>query len=57
MRLLRLKEVEEKVDWKKTKIYAMIKEDAFPTPKKFNRSSRRLSSEIEEWIRNHTQIC
>ena len=57
MGLLRLKEVEEKVGWKKTKIYAMIKEDAFPTPKKFNRSSRRLSSEIEEWIRNHTQIC
>ncbi len=57
MELLRLKEVEEKVGWKKTKIYAMIKENAFPAPRKFNRSSRWLSSEIEEWIRSHTQIC
>ena len=57
MKFLRLKEVEKKVGWKKTKIYAMIKESAFPAPKKFNRSSCWLSSEIEEWIKNHTQIC
>ncbi len=57
MKFLRLKEVEKKVGWKKTKIYAMIKENTFPAPKKFNRSSRWLSSEIEEWIKNHTQIC
>ena len=50
MRLLRLKEVEEKVGWKKTKIYAMIKEDAFPTPKKFGSV---LKSMLLEKIKRH----
>lgn len=50
MKLLRIEEVSERAGWKKTKIYAMMKDGSFPKPVKQGRYSRWLDSDIDAWI-------
>lgn len=49
-RLLRLKQVLEITGLGKTKIYALIKLNQFPAPKKIGRISAWLNSDIEAWV-------
>ena len=51
-RLLRLKQVLEITGLGKTKIYALIKLNQFPAPKKIGRISAWLNSDIETWVTN-----
>ncbi|QDQ25320.1 AlpA family phage regulatory protein [Chitinimonas arctica] len=50
MRLLTITDVESKVSFGKSKIYAMIKNDGFPAPIKIGYSARWLESSIDVWI-------
>ena len=49
-RLLRLKQVLEITGLGKTKLYALIKLNQFPAPKKIGRISAWLNSDIETWV-------
>lgn len=51
-RLLKLTAVEEKVGYKRAKIYQMIKEGQFPAPEKIGRSSRWHEEAVNDWIDN-----
>ncbi|WP_456488985.1 helix-turn-helix transcriptional regulator [Caminibacter pacificus] len=53
--LLTLKEVIQMVGFKKSTIYKFIKENKFPRPLKFGKSSRWAKSEIDSWIKNLKQ--
>ena len=50
--LLTIKEVVKIVGFKKSTIYKFIKENKFPLPLKFGKSSRWAKSEIDEWMKN-----
>lgn len=52
IRLITLPEVLERVGVKKTKLYAMIKENKFPQPVKLNTASRWPDRKVTEWIEN-----
>lgn len=56
MKLLRLREVCEKVGFKRTSVYNMVKEGLFPPPIKRGRASLWVEEEIESviklWIGN-----
>lgn len=54
--LLKLPQVEASVCLKKSKIYALIAQGAFPAPIKVGHSSSWLSSEIQEWIASHAAL-
>lgn len=47
MKWLRIKDLEEKLGFKKTKIYYLIKQGRFPKPQKVDFSSVWLESEVE----------
>ncbi len=49
-RLLKLKEVEEMIGFKKDFIYLHIKKQQFPKPITFDRASRWKLSDIQRWI-------
>ncbi len=49
-RLLKLKEVEEMIGFKKDFIYLRIKKQQFPKPIIFDRASRWKLSDIQRWI-------
>lgn len=50
MKRIRISVVMDRVGFKRTKIYAMIKNGEFPPPKKDGCSSFWLESEIDKWI-------
>lgn len=52
-RLLKLPEVESLVGLKKSKIYALIQQGAFPLPIKVGRASSWLEGEVQHWIAEH----
>ena len=54
-RLLRLPRVEDKVGYKHTALYELIKRDQFPAPIKIGRSSFWIESEIDSWIEQRIQ--
>ncbi|QNM95454.1 helix-turn-helix transcriptional regulator [Chitinimonas koreensis] len=49
-RLIPLSEVESRSGLKKSKIYSMIGESAFPRPIKLGKLSRWVEAEVDEWI-------
>lgn len=49
-RLLRIAQVIDRVGLKKTMIYDLIKQGAFPKPIKLGGASTWLENEIESWI-------
>lgn len=49
-RFLRLKNVEELVGLKKSKIYQLISERRFPKPYKVGQTSLWLANEVNAWI-------
>lgn len=51
-RLIRVREVLEKVGLGKTTVYALIKAGEFPQPRKVGHASLWVESEIEGWVRN-----
>jgi len=53
--LLTIKEVVQIIGFKKSTIYKFIRENKFPQPLKFGKSSRWKKSEIELWIKNLKQ--
>lgn len=53
--LLTIKEVVQITGFKKSTIYKFIRENKFPQPLKFGKSSRWIKSEINEWINNLKQ--
>ena len=48
--LVPLRQLESIVGFRKSKIYQLIESGQFPRPIKIGRSSRWLSSEVQEWI-------
>lgn len=50
--LLTRKQVEERIGFKRTWIYEMIKAGEFPAPKKIGYCTRWLDSDIEGWLEN-----
>jgi len=50
--LLRLEDVEQKVKFKRAKIYQMIKAGKFPRPEKIGIASRWKDDEVDRWITN-----
>ncbi|WP_448129929.1 helix-turn-helix transcriptional regulator [Stenotrophomonas rhizophila] len=50
-RLLRLKEVQDRVGMSKTTIYQRVKSKAFPAPVHLGTMAAWVESEIETWIR------
>lgn len=48
---LRLSQVESLTGFKKSKIYELIREGAFPTPMKFGKSSRWSAGDIEDYLK------
>lgn len=52
-RLMKMPEVERLVSLKKSKIYALIKSEAFPQPVKLGRSSSWVEEEVTQWIVAH----
>ena len=54
-KLLTINELINIVGFKKSTIYKFIKENKFPRPLKFGKSSRWAKSEINEWINNLKQ--
>lgn len=52
IRLLRRKEVEDRIGLKCTTIYVMMEEGIFPRPCKFGKTSLWVESEVEGWIEN-----
>ncbi|WP_024302904.1 AlpA family transcriptional regulator [Pseudogulbenkiania sp. MAI-1] len=49
-KLLKMELVEEKVGFKRAKIYLMIKNGRFPKPEKIGSSSRWDEEEVDRWI-------
>ena len=49
-RLLTLSDVENCTGFRKSSLYAFISNKKFPPPIKIGRSSRWLSSEVQDWI-------
>jgi len=49
-RLYRLTDVERVVSLKKSKIYALIKNQQFPRQRKIDGASRWVASEIDQWV-------
>lgn len=54
-RLLRLKEVQERVGMSKTTIYDRIKASTFPAPVHLGTMAAWVESEVDAWI--HARIC
>lgn len=54
--LIKLPSVEKMVGLKKSKVYALIQQGAFPRPVKIGRSSSWVESEIEQWIVEHANL-
>jgi len=51
MKILRCKEIENKISLKKSTIYAMIQNGLFPGPIKLNQKSVGwIESEVDEWL-------
>lgn len=53
-RLLRMKQVEDKVGMKKTVIYEWVKAGTFPKPIKLGSASVWQESEVQDWINQKT---
>lgn len=51
-RLIRLPQVLELVGLGKTTIYALMKDDEFPQPRKVRNVSLWVESEVQSWIRS-----
>lgn len=51
-RLLKIKDVENKVAFGRSKIYEMIKKGEFPKPIRIDNNVRWKESVIDEWIKN-----
>ena len=49
-RLLTLRDVEHFTGFRKSSLYSLIADKRFPPPIKIGRSSRWLSSEVQDWI-------
>ena len=49
-KLLKIKEVEDQIGFKKSTIYNWIHAKEFPNPLRINGSNRWLASDIEVWI-------
>jgi prophage regulatory protein len=49
-RLLRRPGVQDKVGYKRSALYKLIKRDQFPAPIKIGRSSFWVESEVDRWI-------
>lgn len=51
-KLLKLQGVEQKVGFKRAKIYLMIKAGLFPAPEKVGASSRWDEDKVDRWVTN-----
>ena len=49
-RLLRMRQVEEKISYKRNWIYERIADGAFPKPEKVNGQNAWRESDIDAWI-------
>lgn len=54
--LLTIKKVSDKISFSKSYIYAMIKDEDFPKPKKWGKTSRWFNSDIERWLEQQKQM-
>ncbi len=58
MKRLRIAEVMEKVGFKKTKVYDLIKKGEFPKARKDGVTAFWLEDEIDKWIeKRHAEPC
>lgn len=55
-KLLKIKEVEEIVGFKKSWIYERISERKFPTPIPFGSAKRWAASEVQAWMQERISI-